>query len=91
MSHNTEFDVAAAGVGAGFDSPFPNVFFSAPQTTSVMGSCNVANNYGKCTGYTRAENVPYAGTDTDGERWNMNVDGMNGMRGNSFWPDAQNV
>jgi len=89
-SHSTQFDTGT-GDGQGFDSPFPNVFFSAPQTLSVTGACDVNSNYGKCTGYTRAENVPYAGSNTDTARWNMNVDGMNGMRGDAFWPDAQNA
>merc|ERR1712039_808483 len=37
FSHPTEF--AAGAVTKGFESPFPNVFFSAPQVSSVVGSC----------------------------------------------------
>merc|ERR1739838_497470 len=38
FSHPTGFSGAGAVTG-GFESPFPNVFFSAPQVKGVMGSC----------------------------------------------------
>jgi len=72
----------------GFESPFPNVFFSAPQVTSVIGTCSSSlDPYAKCNGYTRAENLPFAGTDTDANRWNQDVDGAGSDRGDSFWVD----
>lgn len=87
FSHSTGYTSGA--VNGGFESPFPNVFFSAPQVKGVMGSCSSA--YGKCDGYTRAENVPFAGTDVDGARWANDVDGQGADRGDSFWPDDHNV
>lgn len=87
-SHATTF---GTGDSVGMESPFPNVFFSAPQTLSVTGACAASGNYGKCDGYTREQNVPYAGSDTDADRWVMDVDGDGGMRGDAFWPDALNA
>jgi len=83
-SHPTSYTTGATPVG--FESPFPNVFFSAPQVLTVSGECDDAV-YDKCNGYTRAENVPYAGSDFDAKRWNENVDGLGSHRGDAFWPD----
>lgn len=77
-------------VKQGFESPFPNVFFSAPQVLSVTASCTDAA-YGKCNGYTRIQNVPYAGTLVDAKRWNENVDGDTSHRGDAFWVDDHDV
>jgi hypothetical protein len=74
----------------GFESPFPNVFFSAPQVHWVEGFCDDSD-YGKCTGYTRLQNVPYAGSDVDGDRWETDADGDGADRGDGFWVDDQNV
>jgi len=85
FSHSTLYD-GSNGSSHGFESPFPNVFFSAPQVYRVEGKCS-SNAYGKCTGYTREQNMPYPGTDNDSERWVLNGDGLGGSRGESFWPD----
>lgn len=77
-------------VAQGFESPFPNVFFSAPQVLAVKGSCTDTT-YGKCDGYTRIQNVPYAGAVLDTARWNENVDGKNSHRGDAFWVDDHDV
>jgi len=69
----------------GFESPFPNLFFNAPEVHSITASCS--DNYGKCSGYTRAQNMPYAGSDNDDDRWTLDADGLGGARGESFWPD----
>lgn len=74
----------------GMESPFPNIFFSAPDVVSVSGACT-GDLYSKCDGYTRYENVPYAGHATDATRWNTNVDGHNSQRGDGFWVDTMNV
>jgi len=74
----------------GFESPFPNVFFSAPQVSWVEGFCDDSD-YGKCTGYTRLQNVPYAGSDVDSDRWETDADGDGADRGDGFWVDDQNV
>jgi hypothetical protein len=84
-SHATTYDGSNNAV-EGFESPFPNVFFSAPQVLAVTGSCSDTS-YGKCDGYTRIQNVPYAGSDTDAVRWAADVDGLGSQRGDSFWPD----
>jgi len=90
FSHPTEF--TSGSVSKGFESPFPNVFFSAPQVSSVVGTCTGTDAYSKCNGYTRAENMPYAGTDTDADRWVDNVDGNTGVRrGDGFWVDDWDV
>jgi hypothetical protein len=83
-NHYTKIDGSNAPTD-GFESPFPNVFFSAPQVHSVSGACSDA--YGKCSGYTRAMNLPYAGSDSDADRWVTDADGLGGARGESFWPD----
>jgi hypothetical protein len=82
-SHNTVFD---APNSEGFESPFPNVFFSAPQVLGVTGSCSDAS-YGKCDGFLRSENVPYAGNDMDSLRWEEDADGLGSNRGDGFWVD----
>ena len=33
-------------------------------------------------------NLPYAGSDSDADRWVLDADGLGGARGESFWPDA---
>lgn len=85
-SHSTHYSPSSVGM----ESPFPNVFFSAPEVVSVLGSCTDAS-YGKCSGYTRSQNVPYAGLDDDAKRWNNNVDGDNSARGDGFWVDDLDV
>jgi hypothetical protein len=77
-------------VTQGFESPFPNVFFSAPQVLAVKASCTDTT-YGKCNGYTRIQNVPYAGAVLDSARWNEDVDGKNSHRGDAFWVDDHDV
>lgn len=73
-------------VSGGFESPFPNLFFNAPEVHSITASCP-SDDYGKCSGYTRSENVPYAGSNEDDDRWVLDADGLGGARGESFWPD----
>lgn len=82
-SHNTVFNSPNS---EGFESPFPNVFFSAPQVAGVTGSCSDAS-YGKCDGFQRSENVPYAGNDMDSMRWEEDADGLGSNRGDGFWVD----
>lgn len=90
-SHATSFDTGAAT--SGFESPMNNVFFSAPNVLSVAGHCADAA-HAKCAGYTRAQNVPYAGSDTDAKRWNLNADGLGlktSQKGDGFWVDDYDV
>lgn len=72
-----------SAVPTGFESPMPNVFFSAAQLTSIVLSCSGE----KCSGYTRAQNMPYAGDSTEGNRWTNDVAVIsNGdARGDAFW------
>jgi len=68
----------------GFESPFPNMFFSAAQITNIALSCNASLNE-KCLGYTRAQNMPYAGAAAVADRI-TNTGITNGdLRGDAFW------
>jgi len=65
----------------GFESPFPNVFFSAAQIKDIDLSCSGE----KCVGYTRSQNMPYAGDSAVDSRW-TNTGITNGdARGDAFW------
>jgi len=69
----------------GFESPFPNVFFSAAQVKSIVLSCPGGDE--KCKGYLRKENTPYAGEKLEANRWTKTASGIeNGLaRGDAFW------
>jgi hypothetical protein len=75
-----------SAVATGFESPMPNVFFSAAQVNSIVLSCDSSSSE-KCKGYTRAQNMPYAGDATETNRWtNVDADISNGdARGDAFW------
>jgi len=68
-SFDANFDetvfTSTAGI-AGVESPFPNVFFSAPEVVEVQGYCDV-DNY-KCRGYYSDENQPYGGSRLETQR-----------------------
>jgi hypothetical protein len=61
-------DITNANVDSvrGTDSPFPNIFFSAPEVVDIIGSCPSSNM--KCRGYMNDENQPYAGSRTHNAR-----------------------
>jgi len=65
----------------GFESPFPNVFFSAAQVNSIVLACSGE----KCTGYTRAQNMPYAGNAAEASRWTNTGIANGDARGDAFW------
>lgn len=73
------------GAETGFESPFPNVFFSAAQVSSIVLSCPNADE--KCVGYLRKENTPYAGEAKEADRWTKTANDIeNGLsRGDAFW------
>lgn len=74
----------SATVPTGFESPMPNVFFSAAQVTSIVLACNGGTDE-KCKGYTRAQNVPYAGDATAADRWTNSGISNGDARGDAFW------
>lgn len=59
--------VTGAGDAKGVESPFPNVFFSAPEVMGIKAECDNANNY-KCRGYMSDEHQPYGGSRLDDQR-----------------------
>jgi hypothetical protein len=65
----------------GFESPFPNMFFSAAQIKKIDLSCSGE----KCTGYTRAQNMPYAGDATEANRITNSGITNGDLRGDAFW------
>jgi len=68
----------------GFESPMPNVFFSAAQVNSIVLACNGGTDE-KCKGYTRAQNMPYAGDSTGTSRWTNSGISNGDARGDAFW------
>ena len=54
-------------------SPFPNVFFSAPEVVDIRGFCPSSNM--KCRGYMTDQHQPYGGSRNHVERvwWNNSV------------------
>ena len=59
--------VAAASDATGVESPFPNVFFSAPEVMGIKAECDNVNNY-KCRGYMSDEHQPYGGSRVEDQR-----------------------
>merc|ERR1712193_16113 len=56
------------------ESPFPNVFFSAPEVVGLVAACDNVTNY-KCRGYRTYENQPYGGSETYNQRVFQNKGG----------------
>jgi len=54
------------GSTTGAESPFPNIFFSAPEVVSIKATCPDSNF--KCRGYMTDENQPYAGARENNNR-----------------------
>jgi len=50
----------------GAESPFPNIFFSAPEVVTIKATC--PNSNFKCRGYMTDENQPYAGARENNNR-----------------------
>lgn len=88
----TEFNPTASL--AGVESPFPNVFFSAPEVIAVRGKCDTDNL--KCRGYRTDVMQPYAGDRTASARVYSNNDsrrtytdpaaGYQDLHSDSLWP-----
>ena len=57
----------------GAESPFPNIFFSAPEVVSIKATCPQSNF--KCRGYMTDENQPYGGARENFNRVYNNRDG----------------
>jgi len=53
-------------------SPFPNVFFSAPEVVDIRGFCPSSNM--KCRGYMSDQHQPYGGSRNHEERVHWNAD-----------------
>jgi len=51
---------------SGAESPFPNIFFSAPEVVSIKATC--PNSNFKCRGYMTDENQPYGGARENANR-----------------------
>jgi hypothetical protein len=56
------------------------------EIDSIVLACDGSSDE-KCKGYTRAQNMPYAGDATETNRWtNVDADISNGdARGDAFW------
>lgn len=54
------------GSSSGAESPFPNIFFSAPEVVSIKATC--PNSNFKCRGYMTDENQPYGGARENNNR-----------------------
>jgi len=54
------------GSTKGAESPFPNIFFSAPEVVTIKATC--PNSNFKCRGYMTDENQPYAGARENNNR-----------------------
>jgi len=59
--------VALASAATGVESPFPNVFFSAPEVMGIKAECDNGANY-KCRGYMSDEHQPYGGSRDEDQR-----------------------
>jgi len=73
-SDNTCEETGAGATGVRkVQSPFPNVFFSAPEVVDVRGFCPSSNM--KCRGYMSDQHQPYGGSRSHVERvhWNNSV------------------
>lgn len=78
------------GSTTGAESPFPNIFFSAPEVVSIKATC--PNSNFKCRGYMTDENQPYAGARENNNRvYNNNGShsigaGTNELHADSVYP-----
>merc|ERR1719420_2701599 len=90
-SDNTceETDAGATGVRK-VQSPFPNVFFSAPEVVDIRGFCPSSNM--KCRGYMSDQHQPYGGSRSHVERvhWN-NSDTRSNDQANGFGANQLNT
>lgn len=79
---------AATGTSSlGVESPFPNVFFSAPEVIGLVAECDGSANF-KCRGYLTDENQPYGGSRTEEQRVyvnNANIGAANDYHSDSVW------
>jgi len=71
-------------------SPFPNVFFSAPEVVDIRGFCPSSNM--KCRGYMSDQHQPYGGSRSHVERvhWN-NSDTRSNDQANGFGANQLNT
>lgn len=79
--------VTASSSGA--ESPFPNIFFSAPEVTGILAYCDKANM--KCRGYHTDEQQPYGGARENNKRVYINnnfaaVGATNDVHADAVWP-----
>jgi len=58
-------------------SPFPNVFFSAPEVVDIRGFCPSSNM--KCRGYLSDQHQPYGGSRNHVERVHWNASGTRSL------------
>jgi len=81
--------IVAQSSSKGAESPFPNIFFSAPEVTGILAYCDRANM--KCRGYHTDENQPYGGARENNKRVYTNngfasVGAANDAHADSVWP-----
>lgn len=69
---NSERTLAATPIRK-VQSPFPNVFFSAPEVVDIRGFCPSSNM--KCRGYMSDQHQPYGGSRNHKERVHWNDEG----------------
>ena len=86
MDNSERVGSAADAAQRVVQSPFPNVFFSAPEVVDIRGFCPSSNM--KCRGYMTDQNQPYGGSRVHVERvhWNdsatRSTDARNGFGAN---------
>ena len=70
LDNSERITTAAAAAERHVQSPFPNVFFSAPEVVDIRGFCPSSNM--KCRGYMTDQQQPYGGSRNHVERvhWN---------------------
>jgi len=82
---------AVTGSTKGAESPFPNIFFSAPEVTGILAYCPLTNH--KCRGYYTDENQPYAGAREAVRRvyenGNTAVGAENDYHADAVWPSNE--
>lgn len=82
---------AVTGSTKGAESPFPNMFFSAPEVTGILAYCPLTNH--KCRGYYTDENQPYAGAREAVRRVYENgataVGAANDYHADAVWPSNE--
>jgi len=86
------FDEGTVGSSSkGAESPFPNIFFSAPEVVGIHADC--PNDNFKCRGYMTDEHQPYGGARENNNRVYNNRNsghtigaGTNEMHADSVYP-----